>query len=415
MTRGDFTPIYCEGLVKIHGSVQAAARAVAERCIVPGRLEAPSWRSVERWIYKALSREIPVNPITDIGSSGVPAGERITRRSAATYEVVRRDSDGKPTVFQLKRESVSTVPEVSFPTVLDRAVPSTIVYNPVPYIARPVRYAVVVSDVQFGFLKNQLTNELEPIHDPLALDVCKRIIADIRPEQLFFIGDFVDWPTFSRWQKYPEYYGTMQPTIDGAHRELGEIIAASGYQCERRVMVGSNHQQRPEKFLLEHNMDALNVRRANTAPSSWPVFSEQYLLRYDDLGIEFSGQYPGGEYYVLDDLVLTHAPTSRLEFAADNIHGHTHKLSIATWAQNTAHGRKNYYQYDCGCLCQLGQVTDSTALQRTRVPSDRARTDWSQGFAVISILDGKIPKHEVELIKIDKGLAIYRGQVYEAT
>ena len=422
MIKEDFTLLFCEGLVKIHGSVQAASRACFGRVshpTIPGHYV--SARSIERWIYKALHKQDqdngdkPVLAGVPVGE-GVPASERVTRRTSGTYEVVRRNVNGEPTVFQLRRECVSTVPEVpNFP--IRNATPSTIVYNPGPRILRSVRYGVVVSDVQFGFLKNTQTGELEPSHDPRALSVAKRIVSDICPASLFFIGDFVDWPTFSRWQKYPEYYGVIQPTIDGAHQELGEIIAAAGTNCTRRIMVGSNHQQRPEKFLLEHNMEALSIRRANRdrvqSNLGWPVFSEQYLLRYDDLGIEFSGQYPGGEYWVNDGLVLTHAPAKKLEFAADNIHGHTHKLTTTTWTQFHASGRKNFYQYDCGCLCQMGSTTNKQSLHLTRVPSDRARTDWSQGIAVISQLDGKFPKHEVELIKIDRGCAIYRGQVYD--
>ena len=406
MTSNDFTKTFSQELINQHGSIEAAAQAIAPQC--SSRTSTPAaWRTVQRWISHAAkdSQRTPGNRLPDPG--------RVTHQVTGTRQVLRNDADGTPKVYNLTSRTVSTVPltDPEFPPI-QAASPTIIVYNQAPYVSRPISYGVVISDVQYGFLRDQDTGELEPTHDPIALSVAKDITADIRPNDLYFIGDFVDWPTFSRWQKYPEYYNTLQPTIDGAHRELGEIIAAAGHQCNRRVMVGSNHQQRPEKFILEHNMDALHVRRANTAPSGWPVFSEPYLLRYDDLRIEFSGQYPGGEHWVNPSLVLVHAPAKKLEFHADVIHGHTHHLAVTTWAQHTAEGRKNFFQYDCGCLCQLGSTTNKRRLMVTKVPSDRARTDWAQGIAVISQMGGKFPKHTVDLIKIDKGFAIYQGQTY---
>ena len=409
MTASDFTEQLSKELIAEYGSIQKAARSVADACTSERFPDMPvSWRTVERWIGNAA------NDTNRTAGGRILSAGRITKAVTGTYQVVTKDDSGQPTIHTLTKSSVSVVPtDTAFP-VVQAASPQPIIFNQAPYISRPVSYGVVISDVQFGYLRDNETGDLEPTHDPQALAVAKRITADIRPNDLFFIGDFVDWPTFSRWQKYPEYFNTLQPTIDGAHRELGEIIAAAGHQCNRRIMVGSNHQQRPEKFLLEYNMDALSIRRANSPPSSWPVFSEQYLLRYDDMGIEFSGQYPGGEYWVNPGLVLTHAPTKKLEFAADNIHGHTHRLTTTTWAQHAADGRHNYYQYDCGSLCQLGSTTNKRRLMITKVPSDRARTDWSQGIAVISMIGGKFPKHTVDLIKIDKGFAIYQGQTYDA-
>ena len=414
MTKDDFTKEYCEAQVKQYGSITKAAEAFTGLVCKPGSpTECVSWRSIERWISQALNQ----GAVPSVGDIELLSGPgRITRTTETTSEVVRLDANREPKLFTLTRRTVSKVPDVQAPPLVGQSGATTISYNPAPYILRPVLYSVVVSDVQYGFLRDQLTKKLEPIHDPRALGVAKQLVAAIRPTGLYFIGDWMDWPTFSRWQKYPEFYGTMQESIDGGHRELGEFISAAGHQCSKRVMVPSNHQQRPEKFLLEHNMEALSIRRAQSAPSGWPVLSEQYLLRYDDLGISFNGQYPGGEHWLNEQIVLTHAPANRLEFAADNIHGHTHKLDSTVWTQYTSTGRRNYYQYDCGCLCQLTQNTNSQSLLSTRVPSDRGRVlGWAQGIAVVSHLDGKIPKHQIDLVKIDDGSALFHGDYYEAT
>lgn len=366
----DFTNQLCKELLAQYGTVNAAARAIHPFCRSE-RLGIPvTWYSPKKWIKNGLRK------------NGNPA------------EVLQKD---------LQQSSVIT-----------QSAASTIIYNHAPFIAHPIRVSVVISDVQFGYLRNTQTGDLEPIHDPIAISVANRIVADLRPVGLYWIGDYVDWPSFSRWQKYPEYFGCLQPTIDNAHIGLGETIAAAGHQCNRRVMVGSNHQQRPEKFILEHNMDALSIRRAGEPPTGWPVFSEQYLLRYDDLGIEFSGHYPGGLYFVSENIALTHAPTKKLEIGADIIHGHTHKLTTHTWAQYRADGRHNFFMYDCGCLCQLTGTESLQHMMVSKVPSDRARNEWAQGIAVINQIDTKVPKHSIDQIKISKGVAIYGGQVYQA-
>jgi hypothetical protein len=301
----------------------------------------------------------------------------------------------------------------SFP-LIQPATPTSISYNSAPYISRPVSYHAVISDAQIGYIRDQDTGKLEPIHDPAAMDVAKQIVSDIRPVGLEFIGDWMDWPTFSRWQKYPEFWGCVQPSIETGYEELGEFIAAAGAQCTKRIMIGSNHGQRPEKFLLEYNMDAMGIKRAHARPDSWPVFSEPYLLRYDELGIEFSGQYPGGEYYLLPDLVLTHAPPKKLEFAASVIHGHTHHLTRSTVSQYGSNGRQNYFVFDTGCLCQLGSTENKRRLSILKVPSDRARNDWAQGISIVSVIGGKSPRHAVEQISILDGRAIYQGKDYRS-
>jgi hypothetical protein len=228
----------------------------------------------------------------------------------------------------------------------------------------------------------------------------------------------MDWPTFSRWPQHPEMRRTLQMSVDAGHHELALMISAAGKRCTKRVMIGSNHGYRPEKFILEHNLEAVGLKRACAQPDEWAVFSEPYLLRFDELGIEFSGQYPGGAYFILPDLGLTHAPPKRLEFQATMIHGHTHKRTLTPAVQHGDGGKRfTYYLVDIGCMCQLGATSNLRRLMITRVPSDRGRTDWQQGGAVIEIIDAfgsQAAKHAIEQVEIDNGGAIFRGQVFKA-
>jgi hypothetical protein len=176
-------------------------------------------------------------------------------------------------------------------------------------------------------------------------------------------------------------------------------------------MVGSNHSIRPERFLLEHNRMALRIRRASDT-SAWPVFSEGFLLRYEEHGVEYTGHFPAEEYYLLPNLLVMHAPPKAREFAASVIHGHTHHVSITPRVQHTYEGRKDHMVYDVGALCQVGQNANKMSLMRTRTPSDRGRTDWNQGIGIVNVVEGKESIFSVDLIQIKDHTAIYKGAIY---
>jgi hypothetical protein len=346
-----------------------------------------------------------------------PGGARLREASVKLYgigakdeltqKIVREGLDSVGAVYHL--DAADDHPK--FP-VIQPATPTILIFTDAPRILRKTYTVPIISDAQIGWLRDYDTNQLEPIHNPHAMDVAKQIIRDLQPKKMVCIGDWMDWTTFSRWQQFPEYDRVLQPSIETGYHELGAFKSAAGEGCSEFVMIGSNHQYRPEKFLLEYNKAALYVRRAG-APDEWPVFSEPFLLRYDELGITFSGMYPGGEYYILPDLVAMHAPPKSKEFGASVVHGHTHKLSRTPSVQHRHDGRHETFVWDTGCLCQTGSAENRRRLMLSKVPSDRARTDWTNGIAVVNVVDGKSPWYSVDQIHIRDGdRAEYRGQAY---
>ena len=427
LTRRSFTPSFAREIVTEYGGIEAAARAFAPLCESErnnGRVV--SWSRVKEWIREAIREDgIPITRAADperlnriaelLEKANIDPASINSIRSAKVkaWGYAMKGPDGEPIEGGLHATELTLETRGPVWPVADKAKPTQILYRPAPQILRKTRTVAVISDAQIGFLVDPETKEASPIHDPSALDVAKQIVAAIQPDELVFIGDWMDWPFLSRWQQHDEF-DAVNESIQAGHRELAEFISAAGRRCKKRVMIGSNHQVRPEKFLLENNRKAMRVRRAADT-SAWPVFSEPYLLRYEDLGIEFSGQYPGGAHYILPDLVATHAPPKVKEFAASVIHGHTHKLTRSTHVIHGYSGRQQYFTYDIGCLCQTGSTNNPHRLLVTNTPSDRPRTDWAQGIAVVSIVDGDTPRHAVEQIGIEHGFAQFRGQSFSAT
>lgn len=297
---------------------------------------------------------------------------------------------------------------------LTQAPPISVTYTPsdAPRIGRKLRTIVIVSDAQIGYINGP--KGMESIHDPDAVDVTKELIAAVQPDELVVIGDWLDLTSFSRWPQLPEFEGCAQASIDAGSRILGDMIAAAGPQCKKRTMVSGNHDVRLERYAQANAKAFLGLRRAGL-PKEWPVLSMPFLLRFSELGVDYGGLFPAGEYWIADDILAIHAPQRKLDFAAHIIHGHDHVLTRTTWAQHARLGRRNYFQYSVGCICRVGsRDTDPTSLMVTQTPSDRARTSWAQGDAVLEILDGKIPQHNLEHVHIQNGVAIYRGEVFTA-
>lgn len=414
----NFTSDFCKALVKEYGNIEAAATKVLPLCLnIHG--EQAGHRTVWRWIKNGIMAEIAgredvarssrIEKLLEKTNIPVDSIGSIDKVVFSQWGYQQKDADGKPIEGVLDSTQITITPSAPLFPVAVQSKPNIIKFTDAPRILRSTRSVVIISDTQIGFLQDPETKKIEPIHDPRAMRVAECITAAVDPSEVDYIGDWMDWPFLSRWQQHDEF-DAVNESIQEAYDWLCRFKAAAPH-ATKFVMIGGNHDIRPEKMLLEHNRKAMRIRRAADT-SGWPVFSQPYLLRYDELGIEYPGHYPGGEYYLLPDLMLTHAPPKAKEFQASVIHGHTHHIGRNTSVQHSSLGRKTYHNYDIGCLCQVGSTENRQRLMVTRVPSDRARTDWAQGIAVVNMVDGG--QYSVDQIEIRDGVAIYQGQVFNA-
>lgn len=419
MTKSDFTTKFCKELLSLHGSKKLASAALyGSVCFDNGGLA--SKRTIEKWILDGINlglimseEESTVSRLEKLlDNHGIDVNQVAGIRDVkiGMWGVHAKDADGNVVTNVLDKTSLTLVPTAPLFPVQTQAKPNIIKFERGPVILKKTWQCVVISDTQIGFLQDPETKEIEPIHDPRAIQVAGQIVKDVAPRKLAWIGDLMDWPFLSRWQQHDEF-DAVNESIQAGYDHLCEFISAAGPQLDEKIIIGGNHDIRPEKFLLDNNRKALRVRRASDT-SKWPPFSQPYLLRYDDLGMHYPGHYPGDQFYLLDDLVLTHAPPKANEFQASVIHGHTHHLSRTTRVQHASRGRQTYFVYDTGCLCQVGEASNPYSLLRTRTPSDRGRTDWAQGISVVNVVEGG--RHSVDQVAITEGFAIYNGQTYEA-
>ena len=418
-SRSDFTQEFCQALLDEHGDITAAAKFIEPHCVnMYGKIAGHS--TVWRWIKEGLnptvagredvSRSARIEKLLEKANTPLDAIGKIHGVKLRQWGYAMKGEDGNPIEGVLDSTEISFTPTAPEFPLAQPANPNIIKFQEAPRILKQTKSVVVISDTQIGFLQDPETKAIEPIHDPVAMRVAELITASVDPSEVVYIGDWMDWPFLSRWQQHDEF-DAVNESIQEAYDWLCKFKAACR-EGTKFTMIGGNHDIRPEKMLLEHNRKAMRIRQAADT-SGWPVFSMPFLLRYKELGIDYPGHYPGGEYFLLPDLVFMHAPPKSKEFQASVIHGHTHHIGRHTSVQHTSAGRKTYHTYDIGCLCQVGSTENRQRLMVTRVPSDRARTDWAQGIAVVNIVPDT-GFFAVEQIEIQNGLALYGGELFYA-
>jgi hypothetical protein len=465
-TRAKLSRAEAERLVAQYGGNAQAARAIADRCVDAfGR--PVSVDAVRQWIRDARignksildpAREDLVNQILNvIDEANVPA-EAVqihgSKLRSGYHEVVTRGqkkttidpktgkrviTQGPPDVTRVASKNVVVTlspkwAEGPLWPVLQPGKPVVVKTTVRPRPKHTGKTIVVLSDMQIGFLRAAYNrDELTPIHDEQAIDVALQIVADLQPDQIGYVGDFLDLPEMSRWLQLKEFVDTTQPAIDAGVRILRQFEAAAGPLAWNEDMTKGNHEQRPtggyrlptqfvagnhdrrlQESAIKNGLAAHRLRPGDEPPESWkdaPTDIER-LLRFSELGIEYVGEYPGGEWWITDTCVVRHAPTAKDEYEGTVIAGHTHHVKRETFTQRRRASDRKWTLHEIGCLCSLDKYHDKRSLAATRVPSNKSHhKGWSHSFAVVSVTpDGHVAIEQPEYI--DPGRAIFRGREY---
>lgn len=281
--------------------------------------------------------------------------------------------------------------------------------------------AVILPDTQIGYRKFLDTGELDPFHDERAMAVALQIVRHLRPEIIVNLGDFVDFPEFGKYEQEPEFAQTTQQSVDRAHRFLAEQRAAAP-EADIRLIEG-NHDARLPKSIARNAMSALRLRRAD-APDSWPVLSVPFLLRLDDLGVEYVPGYPAGITWINDNVACIHGHKVRSSASTaavviddervTTIFGHIHRIEMQSKTRRTKDGAKHAFAASPGCLCRIDgavpSVKSATDPMGRPVPTVE---NWAQGLGVVSYEPGD-GRFAYEQVAIYDGEATFRGQRFTA-
>lgn len=350
----------------------------------------------------------------------IDTGEWIVERSRPGYhEMGYKDADGKGqkmALYSLKVWLVRRHPvSVEWPEWRGANV------RPV----RPRRFAVshrlkrrvVMPDCQVGFRRDLDTGDLEPLHDPLAMDCFANVVKELQPDGLDFIGDGLDGTEWT--DKYviePEFYWTTQASLDhlaGYLAALRQWVGPRESEDEFIYLEG-NHEERLIRMMLRNFIAGARLRQANR-PTGSPVMSIPHLLGLDALKIRWVGGYPKNRVWINDNLRVAHseklsnksgmsAGKSVENARASMIFGHSHRLESAHVTVHPHDHSRTYGAYNVGTLSRIDGA----------VPSNAAEENWQQGFAVVDYQDDGAQLFQCHLVNIYNGRCIFEGRLYEA-
>ena len=275
----------------------------------------------------------------------------------------------------------------------------------------------VLPDMQIGYYRHP-NGDLEPTHDPHAIDAALSLLAELRPDRIVLVGDNLDLPEVSKYRHSVAFQQTMQPAIDYATTLMGRLRALTVGPID---WLAGNHEERLPNWLMDNARAAFGLRQGAT-PEGWPVLSVPHLCRLDEHGVTYHPGYPASDLWLTDNLKVIHGDRVKSrgstahvylnEQKVSVIYGHIHRIEQAHRTREDIDGPAEIMAASPGCLARVDGAVPSTrqGLDLDGRPLTRAE-DWQAGCAVVTIHDGGDWQYEVA--RISKGRAYFRGRVYE--
>lgn len=226
-----------------------------------------------------------------------------------------------------------------------------------------------------------------PFHDEGLHEAVIAWLKEFKPDRAIMLGDLLDFDQVSRHRKTPEWTATLQDTIDQGYGVLRAYIEASSNTAW--TMLDGNHEDRLRKAILDYLYATYGLRRADS-PDENPVLSVPFLLRLDELGVEWvrsaTGSYEDAQVNVTSELAARHGWIARKGSGASALQtidhlrysvviGHTHRQSVVFHTAHSITGEpKTLLGCEAGTLAQVRH-----GLGYAQAP------DWQNGFATASI------------------------------
>jgi len=233
-----------------------------------------------------------------------------------------------------------------------------------------------------------------PFADKKAWAVTQLFLRDIKPDKIIMLGDMLDEPQLSKFDKDPSRKDTVQRDADGLKVQLN-IIRENHVDAELVYMFG-NHDERLRKYIW----------RAAPGLDSIKFIKLEKILGLEKMNYKFYTR--ANELHREGNLLFTHGTmvsqdsgmTARRmvkKYGMSIMHGHTHRggSHYDTKVNKTLGGWENF------CLCDLGLAK----IWGTGHPN------WQQGLSLIYM---KPPKRFiVNQILIYKGSLMFGGQEWK--
>lgn len=238
---------------------------------------------------------------------------------------------------------------------------------------------VVVSDLQV------------PFENRGALKALNRFIRDFEPSGILNVGDEIDSPEPSHWNKgmAGEYIGTLWENFRKAHDVMAELDDSlrdgrKGADSLPHHIMRSNHGDRLEKY-IDRYAPAMSHPTFLAVPRLLG-YQRQCILE-DRFGVELPITYHNGPFEFAPGWALMHGDELRgqpiamcKQIGMSIVMGHTHKASISNFS-TTLNNR---------VTSTLTGVEVGHLMDLTQVQYADCGLNWQSGFGLLSIRNRKV-------------------------
>jgi len=281
--------------------------------------------------------------------------------------------------------------EPSWP-IIQQAAPVTVSLKATPVKPpRDMKLALKGADTQIGY-RLLPDGTMDPFHDAAAMECFVQAALQYQPDKIQILGDFLDLASQGRFAQEAAFANTTQAALDTGHEFLAKLRAAA--PDAEIIIIEGNHDKRMQNFIEANAIAAFGLKRAGL-PKSWPVMSLPYLLRLDELNIQYVDAYPAATNWDNDTTRNIHGTkaNSKGSTTSQYVHEHPH---LNTWAGHTHRTEITYhsvigargeaiesYSANPGCLCRTdGAVPSVHGAISADGRAARIVENWQQGFGM---------------------------------
>lgn len=256
---------------------------------------------------------------------------------------------------------------------------------------RGLKLAIKGADTQIGYRAHP-GGSMDPFHDEKAMRIFSRVCHKMQPEKIQILGDFLDLASQGRFAQEASFAQTTQAALNTGHQFLAELRAVC--PDAEIIVIEGNHDKRMQNFIETNAVAAFGLKRAGL-PESWPVMSLPYLLRLDELNIQYVDAYPAATDWDNDTTRNIHGTkaNSKGSTTAQYVHelphlntwaGHTHRVEVTYRSVTGARGEAvESYSANPGCLCRVdGAVPSVNGAIGADGYAAKVVENWQQGLGL---------------------------------
>lgn len=238
-----------------------------------------------------------------------------------------------------------------------------------------MKRVVVLSDLQI------------PYHSNKTVDAVVDFIKYYKPDELWCVGDELDAPEPSRWNKgmAGEYAGTLQQGIDETKEIMSRFKKALGRK--KFYIQRSNHTDRIDTY----------IRKYAPAFSSLKSLEIEELLGYNSMGINYLHRMhellPGWVMAHGDEGKLSQTPGSTALSLAKRLGksvvcGHTHRVGLQHDTVGLYGNTYTLFGLETGHMMDMKQATYLSS----------GTANWSQGIGILVENNKRVIPYAVPII-----------------